>query len=606
MIYMVSMRGVRVWTFLFVGLAGLALSSASESVAQEPPTFELPEVTVPGRRPQPISTTPASVSILTREDLDRIGVLTVGEALAYVADVHMRLQGGVGALSLASIRGAAPNQVLVLIDGVPVNSPMTGVFDLSTVSTAHVQRVEILKGAFSALYGSEGLGGVINIVTADGDGTAVAVRGGALATSSIEGRWSSRTGSAAITFDRFASAGARPNSDVASVTLAGRLSAQTQQVSRFTLLANHFRSELGVPGATAFPSPHARQAEARTILSGRWERDDAAGQWLVHGYFWTDAFSFTDPAFATDSRIDTRVAGVIVQRTWRRSADHLQVAGAEWKGLALEHNGAVGNRQAAIAALYVQDDRRIAPRTVLSAGLRYDAHSIFGGRVNPRLGIVRVLRDDLVVRAALGRTARGPTFSELYFVPFNNPNLRPESAWSADLSIAWRVRRDLELRAGAFLTEATDLIRPDAMFVPQNIGQATIRGGSVELSGRLSGRLAGTASISALHALDRATGAQLLRVPWVTASAALHYGLTEHASLSGMVQAVGPRPDVDPSTFATVVLPAYAVVNLRLTTLVGGVRWQIGIDNLFDARYEPIAGFPAPGRNVFLALNGRF
>lgn len=605
MIYPLSRRGFRAWTFLFLGVLALVNAPAKTSLAQEPPTFELPEVTVPGRRPQPVTSSPASVSVLTREDLERLGVLTIGEALAYVTDVHIRQQGGLGALSLPSIRGAAPNQVLVLIDGVPVNGPMTGVFDLSTISVAQVRRVEILKGPFSALYGSEGLGGVINIVTAEG-GSEFAARAGSHGTTSVAGRWTSSNAAVTIGADRFASSGFRPNSDVASMTISGRLSWRHGNNSQVTLLVNHLRSELGVPGPTAFPSPQARQEEVRTILSGRWARDDPGGQWIVHGFYWTGGFRFTDPAFAVDSSIDSQVGGVVAQRVWRRSAGHLQTAGLEARSLALQHNGAVGSQQAVIGALFVQDDRQISPRTLLSMGLRYDVHSIFGTHVNPRLGVVYLARDGLVFRAALGRTARGPTFSELFFTPFNNPGLRPESAWSADASVAWRPRPDLELTAGAFLTEATDLIRPDATFVPRNVGRAGISGGSLGLAGQLTTRLSGSVTVSAVRAIDHSTGAQLLRVPWVTASAALHYRVTEHISVSGLSQIVGPRPDADPATFATVLMPAYAVVHLRITGSAGAGRWQVGIDNVFEANYEPIAGFPAPGRSLFAAVSWGF
>jgi len=601
MLHPLSRRVFRAWTLLFLGVLALTNVPAKTGLAQEPPTFELPEVTVPGRRLQSVTSSPASVSVLTREDLERLGVLTVGEALAYVTDVHIRQQGGLGALSLPSIRGAAPNQVLVLIDGVPVNGPMTGVFDLSTVSVAQVRRVEVLKGPFSALYGSEGLGGVINIVTAEG-GSELTVRAGSHGTTSAAARWTSSNSVVTVNADRFASAGFRPNSDVASTTISGRLSWRHSNASQVTLQANHVRSELGVPGSTAFPSPQARQSEVRTILSGRWERDDPGGQWLVHGFYWTGAFRFIDPAFAVDSSIDSQVGGVVAQRVWRRSASHLQTAGLEARRLALEHNGAVGSQHAVIGALFVQDDRQISPRTLLSLGLRYDVHSIFGSHLNPRLGVVHLVRDGLVFRAAVGRTARGPTFSELYFTPFNNPGLRPESAWSADASVAWTVRPGLELKAGAFLTEATDLIRPDAAFVPQNIGRAGIKGGSLELAGQLTARLSGSVTFSAVSAIDRSTGAQLLRVPWVTASAALHYPVTNHITVSGLVQIVGARPDSDPATFTTVVMPAYAVAHLRITGSAGPGRWQVGIDNVFEATYEPIAGFPAPGRSVFVAF----
>jgi len=594
---------VRFWVFFLV-----AVLLASPGLAQEPPVFELPEVVVPGRRPQSIASTPASISVLTRADLERLGVLTVGDALQFLVEVHMRQQGGLGALSLPSIRGTSPNQVLVLIDGVPVNSVMLGLLDLSTISAAQVERIEVLRGPFSALYGSGALGGVISITTAGRGGPEVAIRAGGFSTTAAAGRWSTDGGEGlSVTVDRFSSAGARPNSDVTSLTLGARVNLPSPDRGRTVVIVNHFRSDLGVPGSTAFPSPQARQTEARTIASGRWERSDGGtAMSMLQVYGWIDDFRYVDPAFAVDSRIATQVVGGYTQRVLRPSAGHFLVVGAEWQHQALQHNGPVGSRQATVGALYLQDERQLSPRTLLAAGLRYDLHSVYGGQLNPRLGIVHQLRDDLRLRAGIGRTFRGPSFGELYFTPFNNPTLRPESAWSADAGIAWTMPRGLEIKAGLFVTEATDLIRPDAMFIPQNIGRATISGGSVEVGGRWTPRLTGSVSLTGLQAVDRSTGAQLLRVPWVSASAALHYQVAEGRTLSGLLTYVGTRPDIDPATFTQVLLPSYTVLGLRYTATSSTGQWQLGIDNLLDVPYAPIAGYPAPRRTAYLAFTQRF
>lgn len=597
-----SKRGLRVWTFLLC--AGLLPSSGW---AQEPPTFELPEIIVPGRRPQPITSTPAAVTVLTRQDLERLGVLTVGEALQFVVEVHVRQQGGLGALSLASIRGTSPNQVLVLIDGVPVNSAMLGLFDLSTVSIAQVDRIEVLRGPFSAIYGGEALGGVINIITAGAGVSQMGARIGSFGTTGVAGQLTDATGQVIVSADRFSSGGARANSDVASTTVAGRAVWRSGASGRAMLMLNHFSSDLGVPGATAFPSPQARQREVRTIISGRWEQASGPAQWTLHGYWWRDDFRFTDTAFGVDSQIATQVTGGTLQRVVRHTPGHVQVMGVEWKRQALAHNGPVGARQATVGGIYIQDERQVSPRLLVAAGLRYDLHSLYGGQLNPRLGLVYIVSDGLTFRTGIGRTFRGPSFGELFFTPFNNPNLRPESAWAADASLVWRTGQGVEVRAGVFAMEATDLIRPNAMFIPQNIGRATISGGSLEVAGPLAGGMTGTVNVTALRALDRSTGAQLLRVPWVVGSAALHYRASGGGMLSALLTFVGSRPDIDPATFSRVLMPAYTVVSVRYASAPSASgQWQFGIDNILDAQYEPIAGFPAPGRSFFLGFTKRF
>ncbi len=621
MLYSWFRRITGVWIFLLGAIGVLTATQAQagwpESLAilsqqqqppqQEPPTFELPEVVVPGRRPQPASSTPATVSVLTSQDLERLGVLTVAEALQFVSEVHIRQQGGLGALSLASIRGTSPTEVLVLIDGVPVNSVMLGLFDLSTVSTAQVERVEVLKGPFSAIYGGEALGGVINIVTAKKAPSELRLRVGSLSTVAAVGRWSTGQSGTLFSVDRFSSNGERINSDVMSTTFVGRVGWHPNNGDQAELIVNHFSGDLGVPGSLAFPSPQARQNEVRTIVSGRWERSDVTGQWMAQAYWWDDDIGFVDPnpMFPINSQTTTQVIGGTLQRVLSPGQGILQVLGIEWKSQALQSNTPVGSRSATVGALYLQDDRQLSSRTLLSTGVRYDAAPQYGGQLNPRLGLVHLIRDGLLLRAAVGRTFRAPSFSELFFVPFNNPQLRPESAWSADATLEWRAATGFEVRSGLFATEATDLIRPDAMFVPQNIGHASMRGGSLEVSGTFAPHVFGTASVTVLNAIDRDTGAQLLRVPWVTASAALHYRLGS-GTVSALLTYVGTRPDVDPATFTRVLLSPYTVFSIRYTT--GGSqtgRWQVGIDNVLDAQYTPIAGFPATGRTLFVAfING--
>ena len=114
----------------------LAAPAASQ---QPPPVFELPDVISPGRRPQRRTASPASVSVLTAADLARLGVRTVGDALRFLPEVSVRGFGGPGALQEVSIRGTASAHVLVLIDGVPVNSPAQGLVGLNTIPLDNVE-----------------------------------------------------------------------------------------------------------------------------------------------------------------------------------------------------------------------------------------------------------------------------------------------------------------------------------------------------------------------------------------------------------------------------------------------------------------------------------
>lgn len=579
----------------------LALVLASPAAAQ--PVFEGDEVVVAGSRPQPWSTTPATITVITAEEIKRLGYATLADLLRYVAEVQVLAYGGYGQLATTSVRGSGPAGVLVLIDGVPLNGVMLGLVDLSTISLQDVERVEILRGPFSAIHGSGALGGVVNVVTRVrprreaggtlGSGTGAALlygdpfRGGAYQAALLTLR----------------SPGYRLNGDAALADLSLRVAAGPVGAWRLTWSASRFQADVGVPGPTFFPSPLARQAETRSIVSLSAVRSAGAVTDTVHAYWIGDDLSYLDPTFAIASLHRSNVAGFGWQRTHALSPRHVVVFGVDVQAETM-HSTDVGDRAAVVAAAYVQDERVIGRDTLLAVGLRYDLHSIYGGQLNPRAGVVRRVSPRLTLRAGVGRTFRGPSFGELYFAPFGNPSLRPESGWAADLSVEYRVRPALLLRVSAFWSRIRDLIRPDASFVAQNIGRARITGLSVELEGILMPRLAGRLTYTWMAPLDLGLGLDLRYEPRRRATAALLYDLGRGRSLGLTAAFVGAR-FADQANIVR--LPAYAVLGLHLTLPVSK-EWglRLSVENLTNAQYEPVLGYPAPGRTGTVTLTRRF
>jgi vitamin B12 transporter len=268
----------------------------------------------------------------------------------------------------------------------------------------------------------------------------------------------------------------------------------------------------------------------------------------------------------------------------------------------------VGERSATTGAFYLQDDRSLSPRLLLSTGLRADAHSVYGVQLNPRVGLVYFVRPDVRLRLAAGRTFRGPAFADLYF-PFDgfvrgNPALRPEYAWSVDGGLEARLTPGLTVRATAFWSDVRDLIIyvPDASFVfsPQNIGVASIRGASLEIEGALSSRWTVRASTTFMIPTDLGAGLDLPNRPRHTAALALTTLLPRGGSITGSAVLVGRR-FADAAN--TVTLPAYLTAGLNVRMPVaGGMTLAATIQNLFDARYEPVQGYPSPGRTIFLEV----
>ncbi|MDR7483369.1 MAG: TonB-dependent receptor [Armatimonadota bacterium] len=608
----VAARGAAVFVFV-TSLAGAPQPVAAVAL-QEPPVFELPDVVAPGRRLQPRTATPANVSVLTAADLARLGVRTVGEALAYLPEVYVRSLGGPGALQEISIRGTSSAHTLVLLDGVPLNSPAQGLAQLNTIPVDIVERIEVLRGPFSAIYGSGALGGVVRIVTRRAPGGAARAGAGTQGSAHAITTWGWRRDGAGVRLDAVhdRSQGFRPNSDYAGSTLAGRLTLDLGTGRTFSLGLSQFWADQGVPGSTAFPSPLARQQSGRTALDAVWRLEGPADhRRTLRAWGLADDITFTDPAFAATTRTRATALGLEGQAIRSLSAAHVVTVGWEVQRHAVEMQSSslFGTsalvRDAWVGALYVASDRTLDPATLLSGGLRVDLHSVYGSQLNPRVGLVRQLDDRTVLRAAVGHTFRGPSFLLLFFPGCSNPALAPERAWAADAGLERTLAPGLVGRLVAYATVATDLIRPGCP--PVNVDRATIVGASAELEGRLAPALALRAHVTTTNGRDGAGGA-LIRVPAWSAAATLHWTVRPQTTLSLLALYAGARPDLDFSTFPAtpVVLPAYTVLGLRYTLATGAGTWQLGVDNLLDAPYEPVAGFPAPGRTVFVSYATSF
>lgn len=592
-------------------LGFLLIFPSGPVTGQELPTFEGEEVVVSGRRPQPVTTSPAYVTVLLGSELRRLGLRTVGDALRYLGEVYVRENyGGSGGLLQPSIRGTSPLQVLVLLDGVPLNATSQLGVNLATLSLAEVERVEVLRGPYSAIWGSGALGGVVHVVTRGADGLRLRAGYGGAADSVLSLSVGGRAGAGryGLGIEHLGTAGYQPNGDASRWTGTLHLTWEPSLRSRWWFQVHHTQARYGLPGATnsfCYPCPD-RQQDRRTVLQVGWSAgspDQSTQQ--VRLWWYGDGLDYTAAGYASSAVGEAY--GADWQRVWRLFGGAVLTVGAEWQQLAYRFSSTFGgfDRSAQVGAGYVQYDVPLAAQTLLGVGLRYDLHSTYGGQVNPRLGFVHFVTDALRIRGAVGRTFRGPTFAELYFPGCSNPNLLPEAAWSADLGVEYALRPGLVWRANAFYVDAHNLIVGGCN--PQNVGSAHISGASAELSGALEQGWQVLANVTWSEGVDRSAGQRLLRLPGWTANLVVRRDLGEGRALALLASYVGERDDLDFSTFPAtrVTLPGYVTFGLRYELQVSGLAVSLGIDNLLDARYETLRGYPAPGRTFFVQVTNR-
>ncbi|MDR7416745.1 MAG: TonB-dependent receptor [Armatimonadota bacterium] len=563
-----------------------------------------------GRRPQPVVSTPAYVTVLQGEELRRLGFVTVGEALRLLAEMYVRENyGGPGGLLQPSIRGTSPLQVLVLLDGVPLNPTAQFGVNLATLSLGEVERIEVLRGPYSALWGSGALGGVIHVITRRPERAQISGGYGSFRTA--QARLSVGGGSEAFRYglgaELLTTGGFLPNGDAQRLTLTGRLFLSRGSETRLELGLHHTDGRYGLPGPSFMPTPSDRQSDRRTVLGLTWRRGDPSlPEHLIRLWWYGEGFAYTSPGYGSDAQ--GNAYGANWQRVLRLSSGALLTVGAEWQGSGYRYQDTFGGYRVEDSTLsgYAQYDLPLGGRTLLGLGARLDLHSTWGAQLNPRLGFVHFLSPRVRIRGGLGRTFRGPTFGERFFPGCSDPLLKPESAWSADLGVEAEVREGFVARLNGFYTDAQDLIAGGCP--PQNVGSARITGLSAEAVGRLGDRWSVLGNLTWSDGLDRTTGLALLRLPTWTANLALRYALAENRSVALVARYVGERGDLDYSVSppARVVLPAYLNLDLRYEMRISGWTVQAGLDNLLDTRYETLRGYPAPGRSVYVRFSGSF
>ncbi len=493
-----------------VAAAAVWLAPAAGRAAPEP--LALPPVEVEGARPGPDDRTAATSSA----PVDHAAApRSLGDVLEPVPGLDVRSQGGPGQRENVLLRGTDAQQTLVLFDGFRLNPAAGGGVDLALVHPALLERVDVFRGPFSARFGSDALGGAVNLVprspgrdpfgaarltfgsfgTLQGDLTA-AGRSGPLGLLGVAGF---RLSQGDFEFEdvNFGLPGVarrvRRNNHARSEFALGRLTFDLSPRHRLAALTQLAVAERGLPGVEQFPSEHARQRDLQGLWGLRYEGRDLGMRGLgvrAEAALRLTRFHFRDetPALllqSGESRIRTlRGEGAAelrlshgVQRPLRARLEaayetaHAE-AHAAMPGGPLTQNIAPTR---ATAGLLVADDLRLAAgRLTLSPAVRLDWAADFGLTAVPRLGVACEPTPGLTLRLAGGRAYRMPSFDELYVdlgAVKGNPELGPETAWGVDGGVQWR-RGPVTFDVGAFYERVAHLI----LFLPRTATQLVADG----------------------------------------------------------------------------------------------------------------------------------
>jgi vitamin B12 transporter len=583
-------------------------------------------IVTPTRMPQPLDQTIADATVLTQQDIRKSGASDVPALLRSLPGVEVTQSGGLGSQSSIFMRGTNFNQVLVLLDGVRINSATTGATALEHIMLDDVERIEVVRGNVSSLYGSEAIGGVIQIFTKQGHGTPVINAGAGIGSHGTQRLTAGYSGSVNDT-SFSVNAGKVRTDGVSAINsqLAPNANPNDNGYDNDTLDAqvkHVFSTDHSVSAsvfATRGNSSYDNAFGVATDLNNLVESiekyslasdDQLSGTWhslLRVAQGTDDSHSYTNGV--QSSRFQTQNN----QLTWQ---NNLKIADNQHANLAFEHLGQLVSSD----TLFSQTSRNV---NSLSGGyvgefgaqqiqfnMRQDRYSDFGEANTGLLGYGLSFANNWRVTASVSNAFKAPTFNDMYY-PFQNygggytysgnPNLHPEHSQNREAGLHYAANGQ-RVYAVYFDNRISDLIACNAACsTVVNINQAQIDGEEFSYTGEFGNtRLKANATFQ--NPRDTVTGQTLLRraKKFSNVSVSHEFG----AWLTGAeVRYSGARQDNDVNG-NPVTLTSYTLLNLTTRYRIDKLLYvSAHIDNLFNRDYSEVYGYNTPGRTLFVGLN---
>lgn len=636
-----ALRQLMLGLILFGACAAYAATSEDEDSLfamslEELMTVEIDTVRTASKYDQKISEAPSSVTVIRADEIRKYGYRTLAEVLRSVPGFYLNHDRNYDYVGVRGFRrpGDYDTRILLLVDGYRTNdnigdSPLFGTQFLLDVDL--IDRVEIIRGPGSSLYGSNALLAVINVITKDGKTLNDLELSGEVASFDT---WKSRISYGSV-FDNglnllvSATKGDSEGQELYfrefddPATANGLVRNDDSQLNNlflraslgdFSLIAAHVASEKGIPTApwdTVFGDHRTRTYDDTTLIGLTYERAlsetlSVKAQTAYHHYNYDGRYVYdysedeTPYIVVNKDRWRGRWWDTELQLTARPFEKHIVTAGAEFRYNIRQDQANwdeeiyfEDSRHSRNWGLYVQDEYQLLDDVTLVAGLRYDRYDTFGGSTNPRLAILYDLCDKTTLKLLYGRAFRAPNVFELYYhdggysqkVP---QTLDPETIETYEMVLERAFTSSLAATLSGFYYTMDDLIDQsidpdDGLLVFKNLDQVKATGAEVALHGRWTSGWRARTSYSYVHAEDTETGDSLVNSPRHLAKFNLIVPVVKETLFAGLeVQYNGKS-----KTLADEYADDFVLTNLALTYTNRSKRLEIaaGLYNLFDVDY---------------------
>jgi iron complex outermembrane receptor protein len=669
----VGFKGFLILTlFSLIGHAGLAeerdpKASDKTDVHQEAPAYELETVVVRSSKIREARRDPSSFATVIEPEQFVSQFRTTEDLLSRTPGVNIKRHGGLGQFSTVSIRGSSAEQVLVLLDGVRLNTGEGGSVDFSTIPLDSVERIEVIRGGGTTIYGSDAIGGVVNIITKQPTERAeisASFTYGSQDTLKASATGSGKTGRLdyLLSATHFQSDGdfeyetpeirvqgkllvpseerTRVNNDFSSQNVLGKVGFSLAENLQLTVNNDFFYTERGQPGTVFDEREKARQEIIRNLTQIKLEKNRFLLpdlQAFLGGFLRYNRIAFTDPEPALgNAPIDTKSKEYAygfhlgMEGSWQKwGSEHVATFRAEFRQDELrdevqpEQEG-FGEQDRTSYEWTLQDEIvLLGSRMSLVPAVRYEESTDFGGHWTGKIGLMANAKTWLIFKSNLQNSFRKPNFTELYFPDQGfirgNSNLQPEKGVNFDAGFSLNFARFF-FEADYFQNwiEESILWLPVSFFTiaPVNTGPVDAWGVEVATEYRPWDLLFLAANYTFLHATSEETGKQLPGRPRNTVNfkASLQ---DERGEIFAEVQYLSEIPVRSTST-GTISVNQRAVLDLGLTAnltslpALNRTPWlqrctlSLEVKNVNDASVYDSLNFPLPGRMFFVTLYAKF
>ncbi|MFA5778872.1 MAG: TonB-dependent receptor [Elusimicrobiota bacterium] len=589
------------------------------------------------RKEVPVEKTAINITLISEDEIKNSDAKNVGEILENKTGiVEVSKYGTLGSQSELRIRsgGASAQQVLVMVDGRPVNDTSLGSANLTEIPSENIERIEILRGPASALYGANALGGVVNIITKKATAvkpkTEIGIAKGSFNTQNYKMNFTARPGKLNIFLSggKNITDGFRNNSDYNATDLSAKIGYDFEKYGEFYLSNGFLTSKLGVPGTNNTPlgdwdnhkeratsSPNANQKDEK-FYSQLEHKIIIANAPLKTNLYWdAQKRTYKDPDWFTNTVSEPENMGFNSQLEISN-----MVIGIDERTERFERTDntvSTINKKRNNYAGFIQRTFEIN-KLSLTPGIRYDYNSSYKDSTNPRVAGVYKLTEKIKLSANIGTAFRAPTFEDLYspYISWGigdtqgNPDLKPEKSIGTDMGCEYKISESLLSKITLAYIDIQDLIEwknvsTDATYDkyrPVNVGAALSRVCEFELENKISKNLSHNLNYTFLESWGKETGTY--KVLQYTPKHRLNYSLDYLAPLKLHTKlGVEFTHKQIWEDYQYHKIPGHTTVNLRISRNILQSEVYISCENIFKKRYFARENYPLPGRTYSAGIN---